>query len=50
MIEVNTNPYLGVPNEFIAGLLPKMMDDMLSIVLDPIYPPTTVPESKLFYL
>lgn len=38
LIEVNTNPYLGIPNEFIADLLPKLIDDMLKIVLDPIYP------------
>lgn len=46
MIEINTNPYFGVPNAFIAGLLPKMMDDLLDIVLDPIYPPDVKPESK----
>jgi hypothetical protein len=37
LIEVNTNPYLGIPNTFIGNLrtlhpignlLPKMMDDM----------------------
>ena len=39
LIEVNTNPYLGVPNDFIKNLLPKMADDMLKIVLDPYYPP-----------
>ena len=39
LIEVNTNPYFGVPNVYIADLLPKMMDDLLEIVLDPIYPP-----------
>jgi D-alanine-D-alanine ligase-like ATP-grasp enzyme len=39
VIEVNTNPYFGVPNAFIAELLPKMMDDLLHIILDPIYPP-----------
>mmetsp|Transcript_13307 Transcript_13307/g.25002 ORF Transcript_13307/g.25002 Transcript_13307/m.25002 type:complete len:961 (+) Transcript_13307:506-3388(+) len=39
LIEVNTNPYLGIPNEFIADLLPKMIDDMLKIVLDPVYSP-----------
>lgn len=39
MIEINTNPYFGVPNNFIADLLPKMMDDLLELVLDPIYPP-----------
>ena len=38
--KVNTNPYLGVPNEFIKNLLPEMIDDMLKIVLDPFFPPT----------
>jgi hypothetical protein len=34
LIEVNTNPYLGIPNEYIADLLPKMIDDMLAITVD----------------
>ena len=48
MIEINTNPYFGVPNVFIDNLLPKMMDDLLDIVLDPIYPPQHKPESKIY--
>ena len=39
LIEVNTNPYFGVANEYIADLLPKMIDDMTRIVVDPYYPP-----------
>jgi hypothetical protein len=39
LIEVNTNTYFGVPNVYIADLLPKMMDDLLDLVLDPVYPP-----------
>lgn len=39
LIEVNTNPYLGVPNEFIKDLLPKMMSELLQIVADPVFPP-----------
>jgi hypothetical protein len=39
LIEVNTNPYFGVANEYIADLLPKMIDDMTRIVVDPVYPP-----------
>jgi len=35
LIEVNTNPYLGVPNKFIRGLLPKMLNDLFELVLDP---------------
>ena len=37
LIEVNTNPYLGVPNKFIEGLLPKMINDLLKINLDPYF-------------
>jgi hypothetical protein len=37
LIEVNTNPYFGVPNLFIADLLPKMMDDLLKLVVDPVF-------------
>jgi len=36
---VNTNPYLGTPNEYISKLVPKMIDDMLEIVVDPMFPP-----------
>jgi hypothetical protein len=39
LIEVNTNPYFGIANEYIADLLPKMIDDMTRIVVDPYYPP-----------
>ena len=38
LIEINTNPYLGIPNTFIRNLLPKMLDDMLSIVIDKKFP------------
>eukprot|EP00347_Sterkiella_histriomuscorum_P014075 403362257 len=37
LLEVNTNPYLGIPNEYIKVLLPNMIDDMLNIVLDPVF-------------
>ena len=37
LIEVNTNPYLGKPNEYISELLPEMVSEMFTIVLDPIY-------------
>lgn len=46
LIEVNTNPYFGVPNKYIAEVLPKMMDDLLEIVLDPVYKPLIKPESN----
>jgi len=40
LLEVNTNPYLGIPNEYIRDLMPVLLDDMLSIAVDPFYPPT----------
>jgi len=43
LIEVNTNPYLGIPNKYIAEIMPQMLDDMLEIVLDPLIPPATKP-------
>ena len=41
LIEVNYNPYLGTPNAFMKDLVPKMINDMLKIVLDPVIPPQT---------
>lgn len=29
LIECNTNPYLGEPNEYIREVLPQMADDLL---------------------
>jgi hypothetical protein len=39
LLEVNNNPYLGVPNNFIKVMLPQMVDEMMEIVLDPLFPP-----------
>lgn len=39
LIEVNTNPYLGSPNKWTKQFVADMIDEMLQIVLDPIYPP-----------
>jgi hypothetical protein len=36
LLEVNNNPYLGVPNKFIDKLLPQMIDDMMETVLHPL--------------
>lgn len=37
LIEVNTNPCLEESNELLRKLLPRMIDDMLNIVLDPVF-------------
>lgn len=46
LIEANTNPYFGIPNEYIADLLPKMIDDMVKITVDPVYPPKSVEQRE----
>ena len=46
LIEVNTNPYLGVPNSFIKVLLPNMLDDMFRIVTDPTFIPKIEPKHR----
>ena len=46
LIEVNTNPYIGVPTEYIGGLLDDMLDDMLDIVVDPLFPPQNPRNSR----
>ena len=50
VIEVNTNPYFGVPNVFIADLLPKMMDDLIELVVDPTYPPLIKQQSNFNFI
>lgn len=45
LIECNTNPYLGTPNAYMKDLMPKMMNDMFKIVLDPVLKPKNTPEA-----
>ncbi len=45
LIEVNYNPFLGTPNEYMKTLVPRMIEDMTKIVVDPILRPKIVPES-----
>ena len=37
---------MGVPNKFIANLLPNMIDDMLKWVVDPLFPPQNKQEDR----
>jgi D-alanine-D-alanine ligase-like ATP-grasp enzyme len=39
LIEINTNPYIGTPNLEMTKLIPNMMNEMFTIVLDPIFKP-----------
>ena len=37
LIEVNTNPCLEESNALLKHLLPRMLDDMFNVVMDPIF-------------
>lgn len=39
LIEVNTNPYLGTPNTHLKMLIPNMIDDLISLAVDPVCAP-----------
>ena len=43
LIEVNTNPYIGIANDFIADLMPRMISEMFEITLDTVYAPKQKP-------
>jgi hypothetical protein len=45
LIECNSNPYLGTPNAYMKELVPKMLDDMAKIVIDPHFEPKLVDDS-----
>ena len=37
LIEVNTNPYIGIYNDSMKDLLPSMLNGLYKIVLDPVF-------------
>jgi hypothetical protein len=37
LIEVNTNPYIGIHNKTLKHVVSDMFSDMFKIVLDPVY-------------
>lgn len=41
MIEANTNPCLEEPCSLLRQLVPRMCNDMLKLVLDPLFNTTT---------
>lgn len=38
LLEVNTNPCLALSGQYLASLIPAMLSDAFSIVLDPLFP------------
>lgn len=43
LLEVNTNPFLGTPNKETVVLVPKMIDEMMKIAVDPLCKPRNKP-------
>ena len=37
LIEVNTNPYIGIHNQQMKHILPEMFEGLFKIVVDPIH-------------
>lgn len=37
LIEVNTNPCLEESNTLLKAMMPRMIDDMLNVVMDPLF-------------
>jgi len=47
LIEANKNPGFGLPTDTAKALLDEMADEMISIALDPIFPPQNSRSSTL---
>ena len=37
LIEINTGPYLGMPNDWAKKVIPEMLDELFKITIDPIF-------------
>ena len=43
LIEINTNPFLGTPNQYMQTLVPAMMEELTKLVVDPAFKPRNTP-------
>lgn len=50
LIEINTNPSLTIAAPLMSRLLPGLIDNVLKIAIDPIFPPPSFPKSKKHYI
>ena len=48
LIECNENPYIGLPNDYIKDMLPRMLNNMFRIVLDRYIIPATLPYAGIY--
>lgn len=49
LIEANTNPCIEEPNTLLRSYVPRMIDDMLKIVLDPLFGTQVAADQKISY-
>jgi hypothetical protein len=49
LIEVNTNPCLEESNTLLKNMLPRMIDDLLNLTMDPLFFPTEANKYKSAY-
>jgi hypothetical protein len=40
LLEVNTNPYIGIHNKGMKHIVPALFEDLFKIVIDPVYVPS----------
>lgn len=50
LIEVNTNPCLEESNKLLRHLLPRMVDDLFNITMDPMFYPSEARQKSVFPL
>lgn len=43
LIEINTNPFLSCPNNEMKVVVPRMIDDVIKIAVDPVMKPRSQP-------
>lgn len=46
LIEINTNPCLEESNKILKSLLPRMIDDLFNITMDPLFYPSETNKYK----
>lgn len=46
LIEVNTNPCLEESNTLLRNMMPRMIDDLLNLTMDPLFFPTEANKYK----
>lgn len=46
LLEVNTNPCLELSSPLLQTLLPSLIENVFRLAVDPLYPPTMLPDKE----